>query len=291
MESNIWKEKKIAPLEYCSFDRAAKLLNCEYEDLIHWNKIGAISIAFEPTSLEGVLAVRFDETYNDDTNKYNDAFDITSELGFLGSRFHPRRGYKIGLYFEPLKSGFDYSGLIYGLWIVTSGVIDENHNILITNKSSKGYETFQPVNKADNIRSAFFFYKGSEELILELKHLFITRIDIEKIWDSVISGNPMESYFTGKTREDKPIQINSLSLAQTTRHEKNRQRVEDVAKKVRANHREECSKGGKIIMKRWMEATLKYRDTYGGFILSGKRGITNILKEITDEEDTLNTAL
>ncbi len=58
MDSNVWKENRIAPLEYCSFERAAKLLNCECEDLIHWNKIGAISIAFEPKNLAGDLSVR-----------------------------------------------------------------------------------------------------------------------------------------------------------------------------------------------------------------------------------------
>ncbi len=51
MDSNVWKENRIAPLEYCSFERAAKLLNCECEDLIHWNKTGAISIAFEPKKI------------------------------------------------------------------------------------------------------------------------------------------------------------------------------------------------------------------------------------------------
>jgi hypothetical protein len=43
-----------------------------------------------------------------------------------------------------------------------------------------------------------FFYKGEEEFSLELSELFITRLDIEKIWTATILGEPMDSYFTGK---------------------------------------------------------------------------------------------
>lgn len=35
---------KLLPLEYCKLDRAAKLLGCEVEDILHWGKIGAINI-------------------------------------------------------------------------------------------------------------------------------------------------------------------------------------------------------------------------------------------------------
>lgn len=35
-EINIWQDKKIPPLDYCTLDRAAKLLCCEVDDLWHW---------------------------------------------------------------------------------------------------------------------------------------------------------------------------------------------------------------------------------------------------------------
>lgn len=76
-----------------------------------------------------------------------------------------------------------------------------------------------------------FIYKGEEEFSLELSELFITRLDIEKIWTATILGEPMDSYFTGKPREDKPIIPNAVSLTQSARHDKNRQRLESAAKR------------------------------------------------------------
>lgn len=32
---NLWIDKKIPPLEYCSFERASRLLECEIDDLLH----------------------------------------------------------------------------------------------------------------------------------------------------------------------------------------------------------------------------------------------------------------
>ena len=95
----------------------------------------------------------------------------------------------------------------------------------------------------------------------------------------------MDSYFTGKPREDKPIIPNAVSLTQSARHDKNRQRLESAAKKVLANHRSECvDKGGKLVFTKWASATLKYRNDYGGFIHSSQRGISKILKEMQEEE-------
>jgi hypothetical protein len=78
MDSNVWKENRIAPLEYCSFERAAKLLNCECEDLIHWNKIGAISIAFEPKNLLVICLFFYENALI--IERYNLSYNITAEL-------------------------------------------------------------------------------------------------------------------------------------------------------------------------------------------------------------------
>lgn len=285
MDSNVWKENRIAPLEYCSFERAAKLLNCECEDLIHWNKIGAISIAFEPKNLAGDLSVSFYENAADNIERYNLSYNITAELSFYGSIFNSKRGHKEGVYFHQSRYGFNFSGYINGLWIISSGIINENNGVFITNKNHKGHNLFHPVSRSDEICSVFFIYKGEEEFSLELSELFITRLDIEKIWTATILGEPMDSYFTGKPREDKPIIPNAVSLTQRARHDKNRQRLESAAKKVLANHRSECvDKGGKLVFTKWASATLKYRNDYGGFIHSSQRGISKILKEMQEEE-------
>ncbi|HGY1193041.1 MULTISPECIES: hypothetical protein [Citrobacter freundii complex] len=291
MDSNVWKENRIAPLEYCSFERAAKLLNCECEDLIHWNKIGAISLAFEPKNLAGDLSVSFYENVADNIERYNLSYNITADLSFYGSIFNSKRGYKEGVYFHQLRYGFNFSGYINGLWIISSGVINENSGIFISNEKSNGCCLFQPINKSNEICSTFFIYKGDEEFTLGLSELFITRLDIEKIWAATILGEPMDSYFTGKPREDKPILPNPVSLTQSARHDRNRQRLESAAKNVLTNHRDECvDKSGKLVFTKWASATLKYRNNYGGFIHSSQRGISKILKEMQEEETAQHSA-
>lgn len=41
----VWMRNKIAPLEYCSLERASRLLGCEVDDLWHWQDIGMIKFA------------------------------------------------------------------------------------------------------------------------------------------------------------------------------------------------------------------------------------------------------
>lgn len=41
-EDNIWKNNKIARMEFCSVSRAASLLNCTESDIYHWIDIGVI---------------------------------------------------------------------------------------------------------------------------------------------------------------------------------------------------------------------------------------------------------
>jgi len=56
---NLWIDKKIPPLEYCSFERASRLLECEIEDLLHLYEIGTFNIAFKSDG----LAVRFNVNF------------------------------------------------------------------------------------------------------------------------------------------------------------------------------------------------------------------------------------
>lgn len=249
MDSNVWKENRIAPLEYCSFERAAKLLNCECEDLIHWNKIGAISIAFRPENMEGSFSVQLREQKDSaDIEKYNKSKYIMHELGIHGSQFLRNLGDANDKGYIASIDEFRFYGNISDLWVVINGSVDEKNSITITKSFSTGYKTLSPANIPNDIVSALFFYQGTKDVILELKDLLITRSDIEKIWTSAISGKPMDSYFTSKVREIKAIPVSSVSIVQTDRHEHNRQVVEQVAMKVREHYPDECTKNGKLLL-------------------------------------------
>lgn len=287
MDSNVWKENRIAPLEYCSFERAAKLLNCECEDLIHWNKIGAISIAFRPENMEGSFSVQLREQKDSaDIEKYNKSKYIMHELGIHGSQFLRNLGDANDKGYIASIDEFRFYGNISDLWVVINGSVDEKNSITITKSFSTGYKTLSPANIPNDIISALFFYQGTKDVILELKDLLITMSDIEKIWTSAISGKPMDSYFTSKVREIKAIPVSSVSIVQTDRHEHNRQVVEQVAMKVREHYPDECTKNGKLLLNKWVEATLARKNDYGGMKLRSVRKISTILSEIIKAEKT-----
>ena len=39
----------LLPLEYCKLDRAARMLDCELEDILHWAEIGVIDVKYKVT--------------------------------------------------------------------------------------------------------------------------------------------------------------------------------------------------------------------------------------------------
>ncbi|MDP5131373.1 MAG: hypothetical protein NWQ54_10855, partial [Paraglaciecola sp.] len=47
----------LLPLEYCSINRAAKMLDCETEDILHWAEIGAIQLIHKGSQKNGNLSM------------------------------------------------------------------------------------------------------------------------------------------------------------------------------------------------------------------------------------------
>ncbi|EFC2642372.1 hypothetical protein CVB63_004066, partial [Escherichia coli] len=45
INETIWQKKQLPPLEFCSLDRAAQILECEIDDLWHWQDINRINFA------------------------------------------------------------------------------------------------------------------------------------------------------------------------------------------------------------------------------------------------------
>ncbi|HHJ4620909.1 MULTISPECIES: hypothetical protein [Klebsiella/Raoultella group] len=45
LSKTIWEEKEMPPLEYCSITRAAKLMNYNEEDFLHWHDEGLITLS------------------------------------------------------------------------------------------------------------------------------------------------------------------------------------------------------------------------------------------------------
>ncbi|EMD9275510.1 hypothetical protein VWV82_004170 [Cronobacter malonaticus] len=79
------KDFDLPALEYCSLDRASRLLGCELEDLLHWAEIRAIPLMVKFTNkVSGAARIEF----SDSVDLYKSLRDIDPGLGdFLLSQF------------------------------------------------------------------------------------------------------------------------------------------------------------------------------------------------------------
>lgn len=76
MSQTIWQRERIAPLEFCSIQRASEILKCSTEDLMHLGKIGAIELCVLIKNLPSTLMIRgFPRKKDFDDNSVKDKFN------------------------------------------------------------------------------------------------------------------------------------------------------------------------------------------------------------------------
>ncbi|EDU6434352.1 hypothetical protein C9F75_004606, partial [Salmonella enterica subsp. enterica serovar Ohio] len=51
----------------CSLSRAAKLLNCEIEDFLHWHDVGSITLCINLQEIKGTLKIKIDNKNADES--------------------------------------------------------------------------------------------------------------------------------------------------------------------------------------------------------------------------------
>jgi hypothetical protein len=66
----------LLPLEYCTVDRAARLLNCEVEDIYHWLEIGAIDLYL---NYDGAAKLSMEQVEMDDEGLFS-ASEFANEI-------------------------------------------------------------------------------------------------------------------------------------------------------------------------------------------------------------------
>lgn len=98
---NLWEKNNIPALEYCSISRAADILKCSVNDLLHWAEIGAIEICLELNGYNARIALPIIEI----TNKINDE----SVIKEIYTEWFQCQLYKVFTYDDPIP--IDYAPL------------------------------------------------------------------------------------------------------------------------------------------------------------------------------------
>lgn len=185
----------LLPVEYCTIGRAARMLDCEVEDLLHWVEIGAINLYLKIDDQNcGVLVL--------DKNEYQQLATIGDGDG----------SYKIGLSYIFISQSLDESEFnpetelycfevlaIQGLWAVDFNDLEASvftGNDLFTPYSiyAETTETIDSVSLLDK-KSIFFTVDLDSEMEFKISQLHIVKSDLEKLYNAITTGELLKNRF------------------------------------------------------------------------------------------------
>jgi hypothetical protein len=206
----------LLPLEYCSLARAARMLECETDDLLHWAEIKSIDLWLKLDE-ENCGVICFGEDVFQDLIKLRDnsnqadvsgLVDITAGLStfFIESEYFEDQEFvnfkddegEIGDYLPSIEVT-----IMCGLWAV------EFTDIVQRSNKTEGY--FIPsVLYSDPTIDQRFIIDLDSEMRFNLADLLITRAELERLHASISSGIPLKSRYNDS-------EIEKISRAQIQR--------------------------------------------------------------------------
>jgi hypothetical protein len=206
----------LLPVEYCKLDRAARMLECEVEDLLHWAEINAIDLWLKIDE-ENCGVIYFDEATFRDLIKLRDSSKLVTESGLINitagrSTFYIETE---DCEDQELENFKDYEDDIEdsdlaieiasacGLWAV------EFADIVLHSNRAEGYFTPNSLYCDPTVEQRFIIDLDSE-MRFNLADLLITRTELERLHDSMSSGTPLKNRYNDS-------EIEKISRAQMQR--------------------------------------------------------------------------
>jgi hypothetical protein len=198
----------LLPLEYCRIDRAARLLGCEVEDIIHWGVIGAIDLGYKLTNMRGGLIVDDEQfTNSPDVKEWFSSGDFFAhkQLSMYAS-FAVDMENSLAVKGAADSSAFSFSGEASGIWFISGTEIEfvfENGGFDISQELSM----VMAAHSHDYGLCPMFaaMLEGDEIYRLSASNLVITRHCLLKLQRSIATGEVL------------PNILNSAELAQRAR--------------------------------------------------------------------------
>lgn len=268
---NLWIDKKIPPLEYCSFERASRLLGCEVDDLLHLYEIGAFNIAFKSDG----LAVRFNVSFLNKNQKLEtDSIHPVLTNQSLGMEFSTILYDLKDDSIEHFENGFQIIGFACGIWYADDVRSDIKNGLVI----DSDYEfQLKPVKIRDNVLLATAIYEGNKDIDIPFEDLLIMRRDLELIWKSIKTGISMPSLFTERTSHEPKIPKPINNTAE--HHAKNREGLLNAAIYILAKYPSECRGERKEISpEKWTNSIIKHLEELPPIFITNEQEILRKLR-------------
>jgi hypothetical protein len=269
---------KLLPLEYCKLDRAATLLGCEVEDLIHWGSIGAINLCIKDPGVASLLVLSMLGEPLDCADSATFKIDGDGELSPQLSDYSRCA--------TDAKSSDDqdsvllteickYDAYLYGLWAfsylydndLTSG-IKRRTALVPCFQSDESYEIYAVLKTkeelADHTAAAWLGLDDDDFSDFTINDLWVVRPDLEKLYDAIHGDGKLPNMFNDPkaARKISKIDAQIQSNRQKPHHRSestaiNREQVLAAAVNVRENYPDECQGFSK-----WAQAVVNHSRIY-----------------------------
>lgn len=201
----------LLPLEYCSPERAAKLLGCEIDDIFHWVATGAIELLAEFNYYK--IDTEHAELIND--TEFHESFSNEHGVNysFYGPREHGEKNYSPCIHrFEPDDKSKVPEVFISGLWHLDYEIDSLTHVQSRLKEDSRCNLTalFEEYNKDVDFIPMLTLYDVLVSAMPD--RLRIMRDDLLKMQESIISGEVM------KVKTRKPFSEKKKSSTNDSTH-------------------------------------------------------------------------
>ncbi|WP_258235593.1 hypothetical protein [Dickeya zeae] len=290
---------KIPPMEYFKLDRAASILQCDIEDLLHFGVIGAIPLCVMMRSFYSALVFVGGKDIQDPIDFYHENKGASSFLFREGNYISHFNSLLTEYDVYKTDSGFVFfKGMAHGLWCLGHGEIES----LLYSRQARVIDTtiFRPfgwdafrekTGLLCHIVSDRYFNQNwlpslnrtlAENIGFQLSQsrkpelnetltssdLFIARDTILKLKDAIDTGEPMKSIINGGVIElSLSPSSEKKEHGNTVRFRENREFMIANLVYVKLTYPDECKNDrGDETNDAWAEATLNH----WGFIGAGK---------------------
>ncbi|EPK3133338.1 hypothetical protein I9723_002540 [Morganella morganii] len=207
---NVWQKNGIPPLEFCSIERAAQLIDCQVSDIYHWINIGKLYPAiFIENNVDVTFSIYLKGDECDDDVLVAAAYASVNRPSIINLH----RGSEPGAYGDGIiEEGYKYcypdggyshgvnrlylSGTICGLWLPSFYSLWRRGDI----QTIKSDNSIFPPDEPDD-GGAVLVAALDESIDVSASNLMILRKDIERIFDCGKAGRELE----------KPMSLNASS--------------------------------------------------------------------------------
>lgn len=203
----------LLPLEYCSIERAAKMLDCEIEDFYHWAEIGAIDLYLIIDAESTVMTLT-------ETDHKALLLEIDKQNPKKSENAPSFLSVKIGLSCfwisaESLNNiGYDPETELYDLdidhakghWAIEYSELE--YSLKNGNKSFTPWALY-----VDTVGPNFIYIDLCQDLDFKLSQIQIVKRDLEKLYAAITTGEPLANKFNNpeiaNERREREKDLNS----------------------------------------------------------------------------------